>query len=317
MSLTNFPHGITSMGVPILGAQGIMTGGQAFFVDAANGSDDNTGTDISQPLKSVRTAYGKTTSGKNDVVYMLPSATADTWTTKLDWSNTYTHLIGLHPGWMNNRCRIATTTISKSMTPLLKVSGQGCIIANVMISQEGEHTSYNAVPLEVTGHRTYFENVHTRNIGAAAYGDISHRSLVIGSCYDVSFKHCQFGETSYDAHGIACAVIEFNGSNAGKYLFEDCMILGAGSTLEVFLKIPAFCGGFWLFKDCIFLNSVVGNLDAMTQAFSIANGGNDFVVLKHCIVLGASAFETVDSGCLYGIHAQAAATGELGVLLTY
>jgi len=295
---------------------GIMSPGRAFFVDAANGSDSNPGTDISCPLKSVATAYGKCTSGKNDVVYMIPSATADLWTAKVDWSKTYTHLIGLHPGHMNNRCRIYCSTATASMTPLLTVSGQGCIIANIMISQEGSHATYHAVPLKVTGDRTYYENVHTRNIGALAVVDDSHRSLEVGDCDDVTFKGCQFGETSYDAATATSYVIEFTGTDSGKYLFEDCMILGAGSANASFFKQAANVGGFTLFKRCLFHNSTISTLDAMTQAFSISGTGNDGVLLMHCMVSGATNLETSDSGVLYGINAQAAATGELAVALT-
>lgn len=316
MTMSSFPHGVLSMGVPILGAQGLMTNGPCYFVDAAHGSDDNAGTDITQPLKSVATAYNKCLGGLNEVIYMLPSATGDNWTTKVDWSKTYTHLIGLHPGWMNNRCRIYTNTITKSMTPLLKVSGQGCIIANIMISQEGSHATYNAVPLEVTGHRSYYENVHTRNIGASAITNASHRSLVVGSAYDVSFKHCQFGETSYDASTTSSIVVEFNGTDAGKYLFEDCLILGAGSANAVFVKQPANVGGFTLFKRCLFHNSTISTLNAMTQAFSLSGTGNDGVLFMHCMINGATNLETSDSGVVFGINAQAGATGELAVALT-
>lgn len=56
MSFTNFPNGITSMGIPALGS-GIPTNvGSYLFVDSTNGSNQNRGLNISKPLATIQKA---------------------------------------------------------------------------------------------------------------------------------------------------------------------------------------------------------------------------------------------------------------------
>ena len=62
MSLTNFPNGITSFGVPVIPG-GIPFGrnSKAFFVDPVAGLDGNRGTDLSKPLKTLSKASTSST----------------------------------------------------------------------------------------------------------------------------------------------------------------------------------------------------------------------------------------------------------------
>lgn len=287
-----------------------------WYVDPVNGSDGNTGKSITHAKKTFGAGYALLTTARNEALILVPGSSGCTLTAIVDWSKAASHLIGLSPGRMNNRCRLTTSTAT-AMTPLLTVSGANNTFQNVMISQEGSHATNNAVPLYVTGHRNYFENVHTRNIGALAVVDNSHRSLKLGSIYDTMFKNCQFGETSYDAVTATSTVIEFAGTDGGKYLFEDCIILGAGSANATFFTMGANVGGFTMFKRCFFHNSTLSTLDAMTQAFSINGNGNDGVFLIDCLVSGAATYETTASNVLFGRHAYAADTTDVAVALTY
>ena len=80
--------------------------------------------------------------------------------------------------------------------------------------------------------------------------------------------------------------------------------------------MAANIGGFTDFYNCLFHNSTISTLDAMTQAFSISGTGNDGVFLRNCFISGATNLETSDSGVLYGTPIPAAATGEIAVALT-
>jgi len=274
----------------------------------SNGVTESHYTDSITDIQNAMTAY------RNDTLVVLPGA--HSVTTGVTWSKAYTNIIGTHVGAMNQRSRISTSTASAGT--LFTLTGEGAHIKNILFSQEGSHATGNAIAFYANCHRPVIENCGFRNIGADAVTDNSHRSLKIGSCYDITFRNCQIGETSYDAGTATSYVIEFSGTDAGKYLFYDCMILGAGSANASFIYQPANVGGFTLFKDCLFHNSTISTLDAMTQAFSISGTGNDGVYLMgKTIVGGASAYETTNSGVLYGESIPAAATGNVAVALTY
>ena len=69
MTLTNYSHGITSRGVPVLGGQRFDGWwGKTKFVDYDNGSDGNSGDEPSQAYKHLQTAIDACTI--NDVIYV-------------------------------------------------------------------------------------------------------------------------------------------------------------------------------------------------------------------------------------------------------
>ena len=72
MGLTNFPHGITSFGIPQLGGGGLVpvTSGSYFWVDS-NASSGGDGT-YEFPYNALSTAYAACTTSKGDVIIMKP-----------------------------------------------------------------------------------------------------------------------------------------------------------------------------------------------------------------------------------------------------
>lgn len=271
------------------------------------------GVDESHYGTSLPTMYAKMVEGRNDTLVLMPGAHAVT--SAQTWDKRYSNVLGTHVGAMNQRSRIYCSTVS--VTPMITISDEGSLYKNILFSQEGSNASGNAVPVYVTGNRPVFENCGFRNIGALAVVDNSHRSLKIGSSYDITFRNCQIGETSYDAGAAVSTVIEFSGTDAGKYLFYDCMILGAGAASAMWVTQPANVGGFTLFDRCLFHNSTISGLDMMTQGFSLSGTGNDGVFLKNCFLNGATDLETTDSGVLFVDNVGGAATGGLAILGTW
>lgn len=73
MSLQNFPSGITSFGVPVIGAQGIpATTGKYFFVCSVTGSNSNPGKSPNTPVATIASALAKCTANKGDVIVVMP-----------------------------------------------------------------------------------------------------------------------------------------------------------------------------------------------------------------------------------------------------
>jgi hypothetical protein len=96
MSLTNFPNGISSFGVPVLGGGFPATTGKVFFVDYTNGSDGNSGKSPTKAFKTVAKAYESTTTNKDDVIALIGSA-SHVLTEMLTVSKSRVHFVGLDP----------------------------------------------------------------------------------------------------------------------------------------------------------------------------------------------------------------------------
>ena len=67
MSVTNFPNGVSSFGMPMIG----MTTGSVFFVDDS-GSNGNSGADADNPFADIDYAIGRCTASKGDVIFVMP-----------------------------------------------------------------------------------------------------------------------------------------------------------------------------------------------------------------------------------------------------
>ena len=67
MGLTNFPNGISSMGVPI--PFGVFR--KIFFVHSVSGSDGNTGLSTTKALATVNKAISLVTADKNDLIVLM------------------------------------------------------------------------------------------------------------------------------------------------------------------------------------------------------------------------------------------------------
>lgn len=74
MSVTNFPGGLTSFGVPLIGSGSSVpaTTGSYFFVDSGTGSNSNSGRDKDHPVATLAYALTLCTASKGDVVVMMP-----------------------------------------------------------------------------------------------------------------------------------------------------------------------------------------------------------------------------------------------------
>lgn len=71
MTPTNFPNGISSFGVPVLGGA-ILTTGSIFFVDSNTGNDGNSGKTPRTALATIDAAIGLCTANKGDYVICMP-----------------------------------------------------------------------------------------------------------------------------------------------------------------------------------------------------------------------------------------------------
>ena len=71
--ITNFPNGISSFGIPLVGAGPILTTGNIFFVSSVTGSNGNSGTEAARPWSTVDYAIGRCTANQGDHVIVMPN----------------------------------------------------------------------------------------------------------------------------------------------------------------------------------------------------------------------------------------------------
>ena len=74
MGVTNFPNGVSSFGVTVLGG-GVdipATTGTYFFVDSSTGSNSYNGLDKNHPVATIDYAVGLCTANKGDIILVMP-----------------------------------------------------------------------------------------------------------------------------------------------------------------------------------------------------------------------------------------------------
>jgi hypothetical protein len=95
-SLTNFPFGLSSFGVPLPGGQSgpvsiPRPNGQSWFVDTGSGSDGGTGASPTDPLKTIARALQLAGNGTGDTIYVAPGSYNETLLVTKD----YIALVGM------------------------------------------------------------------------------------------------------------------------------------------------------------------------------------------------------------------------------
>lgn len=314
MGTTNFPNGLTSFGIPVLGAGSIPFTGKYFFVDPANGNDGNQGTSASRAFATLYQAYAKCRSGMNDVVYLIgngaSSGTArlslalaqtidSTATTgKLTWAKNACHLIGVTAPSANPRARIAPptgtyTAATFNSANFVEVSGTGCVFANLAIFNGFSTGGAAQICWKDSGGRNYYENVSFGGMGdAASAADADSRSLVISGSGENSFKGCIIGLDTV-ARSAANSSLEFAGATA-RNKFSDCLFpfFGSAATpLGILATGDGAMDRWQSFDNCQFINAIKSTSTAMSVLASCTTASaGGLLLFKNCTKVGITKF---------------------------
>jgi hypothetical protein len=289
--------------------------GKIFVVDGANGSDSHNGQTFETPFATMTKALAMCTAGDNDVVLVVPSATAITETAAVDWNKAFTHIIGLGPeGRHGKRTRIISGT--DDLSPFFTFSATGCVVKNIRIVHEQASDTGSLICAKVTGTRCNFENVEFA-------GPATVESAIDGSCAlylqgasECTFKDCTIGlNTVLQATGCSAITIHASGDMA-RTRFENCIIQGyAGATTTYFVEILGTTGidRELVFKECEFYNL---GTSTMATAFLCtgADPNSKRVVLIRCTKLGVTDWDHANSGLVFTDIAAQTTTNAAGTL---
>lgn len=74
MAITNFPNGVSSFGIPLMGSGPFIppTTGAIFFVHSGTGNNGHSGKSPDQPLATIDAAVNKCTANKGDQIIVMP-----------------------------------------------------------------------------------------------------------------------------------------------------------------------------------------------------------------------------------------------------
>lgn len=294
MATTTFSGPVVSPGGFIGPAFGGMLPftGTYFYVNPATGADGNSGLSPAQALATITAAFTKCTSGKNDVVFLIgngqSSGTARI-TETLAWNKDATHLIGIcSPVNISQRSRIshAASAPATAFTPMVRVTGDGCMFANIQIF-EGFAASTAVVTWEDQGERNYYSNVHFAGMGNATYSadETGSACLLLTGGGEHLFESCTFGVDTIP-RTVANANVRLRTETA-RNTFVNCLFpiyaTNAG-VLAVDANDTSSLNRWALFQGCTLINAQnISGETTMTVA-AVGNAAQNGVVLfSNCV----------------------------------
>lgn len=316
MTLTNFPNGLTSFGVPVLpGVAGLPFTGNAWFVDPVTGNDGNSGQNPARAFQSLYQAVAAAVDGNNDVIYLIgngqssgtarlslaaaqaidPTATSGV----LNWNKSALHLVGVTaPAAVAQRARIAPPTGTYTQATFgsgnfVVVTGSGCFFTNVSLFHGFSTGGTNQICWTDNGSRNAYLNVDFGGMGdAASAADAGSRSVKIGSAGsgELAFYHCTFGLDTV-ARSAANASLEFAGGTP-RNLLDDCLFLmdtSAATPLHILGTGASCIDRVNTFRRTTFLNAIKSGATTITEVASLTNAApGGLLAFSQCMSVGAT-----------------------------
>lgn len=287
-------------GLPVMAGVPFGPNAKYYFVDPANGSDNNSGTKPTEALAGLEAAYAKTVANQHDTIFYIAGSSGINLAAAMTWSKNYTHLIGVAaPTRVAQRARIFQTSTLTAASPLITISATGCIFKNLYIFQ-GVADATSLINVSVTGGRNYFENVHFAGGGHATQAIDGGASLKLDGAEENTFINCTFGVDTVDAAtGMMAVLLD---GDAHRNIFEQCYFrMRAGNTGAGFVEVVDATGidRDTTFRECIFINNSTSN--DMASAFVIpAMGEPRLILLYNCMFHNVTKLDASDRGVLFG-----------------
>jgi hypothetical protein len=269
MGLTKYPNGVSSFGIPLLGAGQIpTTTGTYYFVDSSTGSAGNEGTDPSKPLATIDGAVNKCTANKGDVIIVMPGHAE----TIASASTLVPDVAGITIVGLGNGTKRPTLTFNATASEI-EVGADGIVIDNLRfvaaISAVATGIDVNANSCEIKNCEFYYGGTTTHDFVQAididAFDDCkvinctfiaedatagadqhirmddAHRTQIIGC---KMFGDC--ADSAILEEGAACADILI----AHNYIYND----DTGSAVNC-INLEDACTGLIAYNACTGLSA--------------------------------------------------------------
>lgn len=304
MVTTNFPDGITSFGVPIVGGSLPPFTGNYFWVNETTGSDGNTGA-ADNPFKTLTQALSQCQANNNDVVLFTGTIHL---TSTLAWNKNQVHLVGLDaPLKRGKRARISSSGAT-AFAPLVDVTGSGCWFQTFGTFYGFNSASNNTICWKEEGGRNCYDLVEFLGFGdgTASTGTANitgaRALLVSGNTGENTFRSCVLGVDT-TTRNATNATLEFTGGSPRNYFIGCDFEMSAGSSgaaaSHVYTAGAAAIDRYAKFENCTFNNAIGSGATTINQVFSLAASAGGYFDLSQCRWIGATHLETTASNQIY------------------
>jgi hypothetical protein len=272
--LTNFPYGVSSFGVPVLGGGMPATNGRYIFVDATNGKDGNDGLSWETAVKTVAQAYSMATTNKDDVIVLSTNATHEL-TAMLTVAKSRVHFISADVAYGRKYGQAAKINlgVTTAVTDIATIANTG--VRNTFSGIKFTNTNTLAQALYCFaegGEYTTFNNCEFYK-STLLDSDTAAELLLNGD--SAQFYNCTFGSLADSVSGnkVRAAVITTGGvvgtGVSRDVLFEGCKFWkNAGGTSTTMIKIAADndLERVMEIKNCTFAANKLGSVPAVAIA---------------------------------------------------
>lgn len=286
---TNFPNGITSLGIPTFGTGALppFTGKYLFVQETSTaGTPAGQGT-AQQPYNTLGQALAQCVSGRGDVIFLTGTVHI---TTTLNWALNNTHLIGVCAPSNNDRARISGS--GTVFTPLVNVTGVGCMFVDIA-TFHGFASATSQVCWAEAGGRNFYSGCQFLGMGdATAAAQTGGRSLTIAGAGENLFVGCTIGLDTI-SRGVANASLELLSATPRNVMRKCIFQMLASASTPVHITVGA--GGmdrYLLLDDPVMINAVDSTGTAIAAAITANASAGGTVALQNAFSVGATALAT-------------------------
>jgi hypothetical protein len=321
MALTNFPDGITSFGVPVIGGiGGIPLTGTWYFVDPAAGSDAYDGSSPETPFATIYAGYNAATAGNNDVIVLIgngstsgtarmstalaQSVVSTATTGTITWAKNATHLIGVTaPTGVANRARFAPPTGTYTAATfgnsgnMFNVTASGCIFANFSVFNGFSTGNAAQIAWIDAGGRNYYSDVQFGGFGDTQSAQGANARALKVTSGENTFVNCTVGLDTV-TRTVANSNLELaNAAARNKFVNCDFPIMTSSATTLAVLGSAAGAIDRWTkFQNCMFYNAVDSASTTISAVASLNAAAGGSLVFNSSTAVGATKWG--DAGAL-------------------
>ena len=291
-ALTNFPGGVSSMGVPLPSGCIPTTYGRYIFVDADNGSDGDDGSSLGSAVATIAQAYSLATSNHDDVI-VLSTNGVHTLTAMLDLSKNRVHFVSLdsYGRRYGQRAKIymgITTAITD--IHMVKNTGTGNTFTGIKFYSDNTLTQ-NTSCVGEGGEYAVYNNCEFYD--STRLTSDTHAELLLNGD-SAQFNNCTFGSLADAVSGdhVRPAIITtaggvagaLSGGNCRDILFDGCRFWKkAGGTTTAMVKIPTnSIERVMEFHNCQFIANPLGSAPAVAIASATQTVGMTILTGDTC-----------------------------------